>query len=59
MEEKIATDKKELIPILASLPDEFKQRDKEIRNLAEKYVRRALAYAIVQGLSVKDDEKQR
>ena len=47
MEGKISTDKKKLIPVLKSLSDEFKQRDKKIRDLSEKYIRRYLAYAIV------------
>lgn len=47
MEGKISTDKKKLIPVLKSLSDEFKQIDKKIRDLSEKYIRRYLAYAIV------------
>lgn len=53
MGEKLTTENKERIQVLKTLSDEFKRRDKELRGLAEKYIKRALAYAIVQSLSKK------
>lgn len=51
---KFTTEEKKRIQVLAPLTEEFKQRDKKLRNMAEKYVKRALAYAIVQRLSKKE-----